>query len=242
MIHFRLSLLLIIVLSALSCEKDTFSPEAGVPLPKSPAPAIDTLHYLALGDSYTIGEGVNYSENLPSQLVARANELHGDSLYFLPPSITARTGWDAAELLQQLEQENLRSSYDLITLLIGVNNQYQGQAFSLFEEDYAELLEFALAKTDDAGGQLILLSIPDYAYTPSGQNSSDPMRVSTEIDKYNAYIEQQAELLDLAFVNITDISREGLEKPSLVASDGLHPSAKMYGRWVERLLDYLRYG
>ncbi|NBC07808.1 MAG: SGNH/GDSL hydrolase family protein [Bacteroidetes bacterium] len=235
--YYRLSILLAFVLSVLSCEKDDFAPDSAPSLPKSAG--IDTLHYLALGDSYTIGEGVKYNENFPSQLTEQVNGLHGDSLYLLPPTIVAQTGWTAAELGQRLEQENLRPSYDVITLLIGVNNQYQRQAFSKFEEDYRALLEFALSKTEGDSSRLVLMSIPDYAYTPFGQDNVDPARTSTEIDKYNAYIEQQAVRLGLPFVNITDISREGLDKPELVASDGLHPSEQMYARWVERLLDYV---
>ncbi|HKK79287.1 MAG TPA: SGNH/GDSL hydrolase family protein, partial [Phaeodactylibacter sp.] len=234
---YRLSILLAFVLSVLSCEKDDFALESEAPLQKSSG--IDTLHYLALGDSYTIGEGVSYAENFPSQLTLQVNELHGDSLYLLPPTIVAQTGWTAAELLQRLKQVNLRASYDVITLLIGVNNQFQGQPFSKFEEDYAALLEFALSKAQGDNSRLVLISIPDYAYTPFGQSNGDPTRTSTEIDKYNAYIEQQAAVLGLPFVNITDISREALDKPSLLASDGLHPSEQMYARWVERLLDYV---
>lgn len=235
--YYRLSILLAFVLSVFSCEKDDFAPESAPPLPKSAG--IDTLHYLALGDSYTIGEGVSYSGNFPSQLTEQVNDLHGDSLYLLPPTIIAQTGWTAAELGQRLEQENLRPSYDVITLLIGVNNQYQRQAFSSFEEDYMALLEFALSKTEGDSSRLVLMSIPDYAYTPFGQDNGDPTRTSTELDKYNAYIEQQAATLGIPFVNITDISREALEKPSLLAPDELHPSEQMYARWVERLLDYV---
>lgn len=235
--YYRLSILLAFVLSVFSCEKDDFAPESAPPLPKSAG--IDTLHYLALGDSYTIGEGVKYSKNFPSQLTEQVNGLHGDSLYLLPPTIVAQTGWTAAELLRRLEQDNLRASYDVITLLIGVNNQYQEQAFSKFEEDYAALLEFALSKTQEDSSRLVLISIPDYAYTPFGQTNGDPARTSTEIDKYNAYIEQQAAALGIPFVNITDISREALDKPGLLAPDGLHPSGQMYARWVERLLDYV---
>lgn len=235
--YYRLSILLAFVLSVLSCEKDDFAPESAPPLPKSAG--IDTLHYLALGDSYTVGEGVKYSENFPSQLTEQVNALHGDSLYLRPPTIVAQIGWTAAELGQRLEQENLRPSYDVITLLIGANNQYQSQAFSKFEEDYTALLKFALSKTEGDSSRLVLISIPDYTYTPFGQDNGDPARTSTEIDKYNAYIEQQAAMLRLPFVNITDISREGLDKPELVASDELHPSEQMYARWVERLLDYV---
>lgn len=234
--YYRLSILIFILFATLSCEKDTFTTDPGTSMPKSPGLPIDTLRYLALGDSYTIGEGVNYSDNFPSQLAVQTNELHGDSLYMLPPNIIARTGWTAAQLLQQAEQENLLPSYDLITLLIGVNNQYQGRPFSAFEADFEALLDFTLRMTEGDSSRLVLLSIPDYAYTPFGQNSNDPQRISTEIDKYNAYIKQRAIVLGLTFVDITDISREALDKLDLLAPDGLHPSKQMYARWVERLL------
>jgi lysophospholipase L1-like esterase len=231
--------LLLIFLST-SCEQPDYAPYTEKKPPLVDAPQTDTLRYLALGDSYTIGEGVNYSSNFPSQLVKQVNELPGERLYMLAPKVIARTGWTAARLLEEATSEILPETYDFITLLIGVNNQFQRRPFSEFEEDYEALLAFALSKTGGDSSRLVLVSIPDYAYTPFGQNSSDPEQISFEIDKYNAFIEQKAAALHLTFVNITDISREGLAYPELLAPDGLHPSATMYEAWVERILPYVQ--
>ncbi len=235
--------LLIITASVLllltACQKEEYRPSTKQNPPPEEQGSADTLFYLALGDSYTKGEGVPFSANFPNQLVSRFNSLHADSLYFQLPRVTAQTGWTAKQLLAQVDKEVFRPRYDWITLLVGVNNQYQQRPFSEFERDYDALLEFALSRTGQDSSRLLLVSIPDYAYTPFGQNSSKPDQISTEIDKYNAYIEQRAAGLGLNYLDITDISRLGLEAPELVAGDKLHPSQEMYALWVERMLPVL---
>lgn len=215
------------------CSKTTMSPvEKG----KGPeAQQIDTLHYLALGDSYTIGEGVAPRSRWPEQLAARFNETYaGDTALMLPPRIIARTGWTAAQLLSELEQEEgLLTSYNLVSLLIGVNNQYQRKPFEQFEADFQELASRAIALAGSEPSRVAVLSIPDYAYTPFGQQFSSPEDISDEINKYNGYIRSVADSLGLRFFDITPISRLGLQEPALVASDQLHPSSLMYRRWVE---------
>jgi len=228
---------LLLLLAA--CQKDEYQPTPKNNPPTPGAATADTLFYLALGDSYTKGEGIAFSGNFPSQLVGRFNDVHGDSLFFQIPRVVAQTGWTAGQLLAQTERATFRDRYDFVTLLVGVNNQHQRKPFSDFERDYQALLDFALSRTGLDSSRLLLLSVPDYAYTPFGQNSSMPEQISMEINKYNAYIEQKAQDLGLRFVNITDISRQGLEEPRLLASDQLHPSAEMYALWVERMLPWL---
>jgi lysophospholipase L1-like esterase len=125
--------------------------------------------------------------------------------------------------------------YDLVTLLIGVNNQYQHKSFSLFEKEFPELVNksITLAKGDKAN--LIVVSIPDYAYTPFGQGSGSPSTISTEIDNYNTFAKNYCESRNIRFINITDITRKGLMNKSLVAQDGLHPSEEAYRLFVERI-------
>ncbi|MDC6350483.1 SGNH/GDSL hydrolase family protein [Zeaxanthinibacter sp. PT1] len=192
------------------------------------------IRYLALGDSYTIGESVCDACSFPAQLTEAIKEERNFTALDL--KIIARTGWTTTQLLTAIEQEDPDTNYDMVTLLIGVNNQFQGKDFSLYESEFETLLQKAIQFAQGDVANVIVLSIPDYAFTPYGQNTSDPERISTELDAYNAYAAQVAQQYQVTFLNITDITREGLDNPSLVASDGLHPSKEAYGRFVERLL------
>jgi lysophospholipase L1-like esterase len=128
----------------------------------------------------------------------------------------------------------------LVTLLIGVNNQYQNRPFSLYEDEFPDLLNRAITLAKGDKNNVIVLSIPDYAYTPFGQGSSNPQTISTQIDMYNLFAENYCIQNNVAFFNITDITRQGLENPTLVAGDGLHPSKTAYSKFVERLLPKVR--
>jgi lysophospholipase L1-like esterase len=130
----------------------------------------------------------------------------------------------------------LTPNYDLVTLLIGVNNQYQNKAFSVYEKEFPELVNKAIALAKGDKSNLIVVSIPDYAYTPTGQRLGNPEKISTEIDNYNAFAQQYCLANKIEFVFITDITRKGLQNPLLVASDGLHPSELAYSYFVERIL------
>lgn len=224
----------------ISCEKA----QAVAEQPQGPgepaAPAIDTIHYLALGDSYTIGHSVSYASRFPVQLVNRLRSELPDTFYISEPDIVARTGWTTGSLLNALNgNDTLRSSYQLVSLLIGVNNQYQRQDFSVYEAQFPELLSRAIAFAGGDTSRVVVLSIPDYAYTPFGQARPNPQQASQEIDSYNAFNRSVAESLGVAYFDITPISRQGLAQPALVAADGLHPSGLMYGKWVEEMLEYL---
>ncbi len=200
-----------------------------------PAPP-EPLHYLALGDSYTIGQSVSYEERYPVQLVRR---LQQDSIRMLDPTIIARTGWTTTQLKNAIAEASLRESYDLVSLLIGVNNQYQNKPIDLYRTEFTELLETALRLADRDTSRLFVLSIPDYAYTPFGQ-STNPQKISREIDEYNKINQEITEAYGISYFNITPISRQGLSDPDLVASDRLHPSGKMYRLWVELLYRDIR--
>jgi len=189
---------------------------------------------LALGDSYTIGESVNESERWPYQFVAALKEL---DFAAKDPDYIATTGWTTAQLIQgidiSLKQEK---KYNLVSILIGVNNQYQGLNISLYRPELITIIKLALDIVDQDPSRVFILSIPDYAFTPFGAGKSS---ISKEIDEYNAIKRQVAGEFKIACIDITPISRTGLDNPSLVAADGLHPSGKQYEKWVEEILSYM---
>lgn len=146
--------------------------------------------------------------------------------------IIAQTGWTTANLKNAIAAQNPANNYDLVTLLIGVNNQYQNKPFSLYEQEFPELVNIAIEKAKGNKNNVIVVSIPDYAYTPFGNGNTT---ISAQIDIYNAFAENYCIQNNITFVNITDITREGLAQPTLVANDGLHPSDLAYSRFVERI-------
>jgi lysophospholipase L1-like esterase len=195
----------------------------------------EPVRFLALGDSYTIGERVAPAERWPRQLfdsLTRRGYLT-DSL-----RIIARTGWRTDNLAQAMAAANLDSTYSLVSLLIGVNNQYQGRPLSAYGPDFESLLQAAVGLAGGNPLRVLVLSIPDYAFTPFGQGAN-PSLISTEIDSFNAVNRRITDRLGVPYFDITPISREGLADPALVATDGLHPSGKMYTEWVELILKSL---
>ncbi|MFV8464077.1 SGNH/GDSL hydrolase family protein [Flavobacterium sp. LB1P62] len=193
-----------------------------------------TFSYLALGDSYTIGQSVCETCRFPEQLKKRLSRLNPNNTY--PLQLIAQTGWTTTNLISVIDLQNPASDYDMVTLLIGVNNQYQNRSFSLYEKEFPELVTKAitLAKGDKAN--VIVVSIPDYAYTPYGQGSGIQSKISMEIDAYNAFAKKYCTDNTIEFINITDITRQGLTNSNLVAQDGLHPSELAYSLFVERIL------
>ena len=192
-----------------------------------------SIQYLALGDSYTIGEGVCWNCNFPTQL--KDSLLQTELFSSVNVKIVAQTGWTTTNLKNAIANENLMANYDLVTLLIGVNNQYQNRPFSLYETEFPELLQTAITLAKGDKNRVIVVSIPDYAFTPFGQSSSNPSTISNQLDNYNTFAKNHAESLGISFLNITDITREGLNNPNLVASDNLHPSQLAYRKFVERM-------
>ncbi|APY08108.1 lysophospholipase [Winogradskyella sp. J14-2] len=197
-------------------------------------PIDNSKRILSLGDSYTIGQSVCESCSFPKQL--KDSLVNNNDGVTFELNIIAQTGWTTSDLISNIVSENPSNNYDLVTLLIGVNNQYQGAPFSLYESEFPQLVQMAMSKVQGDKTKVIIVSIPDYAYTPFGQFSGDPSLTSTEIDMYNAFAENYCNENNITFVNITDITREGLNNPDLVASDDLHPSELAYTRFVERLL------
>ncbi|MBX2927349.1 MAG: SGNH/GDSL hydrolase family protein [Saprospiraceae bacterium] len=198
----------------------------------------DTLRYLALGDSYTIGHSVPEQQRFPVQLAERLREA---GIPAHPPDIIAKTGWTTGSLLNEIHTKPVLRKYDLVSLLIGVNNQYQNLPQNLYAQDFHRLLDSAIVYAANRPERVIILSIPDYAFTPFGQNRPNAGQISSQIDAFNAINRQIAMERGIIWVDITPISRQGLENPALVAGDGLHPSGEMYRQWVQLLLpDVLR--
>lgn len=186
---------------------------------------------LALGDSYTIGESVEIHERWPHQMIDELRKLGVQADY---PDYIATTGWTTRRLIQRirsmLEEDK---PYNLVSILIGVNNQYQGIDIASYEPDLRNIIDLALEIVDQDISRVFILSIPDYAFTPFGLGNE---LISKEIDDYNAIKNRIAAEYKISFIDITPISRLGLINSSLVAGDGLHPSGQQYGLWVEGII------
>lgn len=188
-----------------------------------------SFSYLALGDSYTIGQSVAESERWPVQLATNLSE-QGTSVR--PPVIIARTGWRADQLIEAVEGAgNLGAQYDMVSLLIGVNNQFQGQPVTSFTPDFEKLLQMAIGLTGGNPDRVFVLSIPDYGVTPFGIGWGGD--IGAEIDEYNAASKTICDQYGITWFDITPISREAATNMDLIATDRLHPSGKMYERWVD---------
>jgi lysophospholipase L1-like esterase len=186
--------------------------------------------FLALGDSYTIGESVAEAERWPNQLAAK--------LEIEQPRIIATTGWRTDNLKDAIKAAKLKPEYDLVSLLIGVNNQYQGKAIEVFEREFEELLQISINLAKGKKKNVFVVSIPDYGYTPFGKAKQE--KISDELDQYNAISKRIVARYGVKYFYITEISRKGFEDPELVANDGLHPSGKMYAQWVEVIYSGLK--
>lgn len=190
----------------------------------------ESMSYLALGDSYTIGESVPTTANFPYQL---ADSISKSGKAYVSPVIIARTGWRTDQLMEAIESAHLENKYDLVTLLIGVNNEFQGRSIGEYETDFKLLCKKSIELAGNKKKRVIVLSIPDYGFTPYGK--ANQPRISEQIDSFNASNKRIADSLGLAYVNVTEISRRGLKEPDLVAEDGLHPGMKMYALWVKEI-------
>ncbi len=191
------------------------------------------LNYLALGDSYTIGEAVASGKNFPSQFA----DLMADTKWQISePRIIATTGWTTSELQEAIDAAQLVSGYDIVTLLIGVNNQYRGEDLESYRKEFRVLLERALSLAGGKKSGVYVISIPDWGLTPFARESGrDLDEISTEIDAFNAVNRQETQDLGLSYIDITPDSRLAKSDLSLLAPDGLHPSEKMYAAWAGKL-------
>jgi lysophospholipase L1-like esterase len=187
------------------------------------------VRFLALGDSYTIGEGVAEGERWPSYLTRR---LDLEGLGITDVQLVAQTAWTADELADAIDAARPKGPFDLVTLMIGVNDQYRSRPVDAFLPEYERLL---LRSIDFAGGEpgrVIAVSIPDWGATPFAKGR-DRSRIAREIDAYNMRSRELARRAGVAWVDVTPASRATLSEPSLVTADGLHPSGQMYARWSE---------
>lgn len=198
----------------------------------TPAPAQSTdgtLRYLALGDSYTIGRGVAVAGRWPVQLAAA---LRAAGKPVAEPTILARSGWTSGQLLSALGNGD-GEKYDLVSLLIGVNNQYQALDIEAYRRDLHRLFKIAIARSHRGPRGVFVLSIPDYGATPFG--AADAVSIGQAIDRWNRVYRQTAAQYKLRFFDITGISRRGAGDDSLISFDRLHPSAAMYRLWVQSI-------
>lgn len=187
--------------------------------------------YLALGDSYTIGESVTVNDCWPNQLV---KAIKGSRLEVNSARIIAKTGWTTTELIEGINNQQINGQYDLVSLLIGVNNQYRGQSIEVFEKDLNELIQTAISFSKKGAEGVFLVSIPDWGVTPFAKDR-DQNQIAKEIEAFNTVVSRQAKSFGVLFVDITPISIRAKEDRSLLAEDQLHPSGKMYGLWVEKI-------
>jgi len=190
------------------------------------------ISYLALGDSYTIGESVDTHQRWPVQLAA---QLKQKGIKISEPRIIAKTGWTTDELLDSLNNTDISPAYDLVSLLIGVNNQYRGYNIKQYQKEFGTLLEKAINFAGGDTTNVFVVSIPDYGVTPFGQQK-EPKKIAVELNNYNAMVKNICKKYGISFIDITGISRQALEDESLIANDQLHPSAKMYSLWVQKML------
>ena len=197
--------------------------------------AIPPLHYLALGDSYTIGEAVPAQARWPAELVER---LRRAGVVIDDPRIVAVTGWTTDELAQGMDEASLAPAYDLVTLQIGVNNQYRGRSVEDYRGEFAGLLTRSIALAGNQPERVVVVSIPDWGVTRfAREQGRDPAAIAAALDAFNALAHEQTRRVGAHFVDITPISRR---HPELVAADGLHPSAAQYALWVDAILPAVR--
>ena len=212
-----------------SCEKDKFQ------LSMTEATKA-TYSYLALGDSYTIGESVPSTDNFPNQTVSF---LKASGIDFKAAEIIAQTGWTTDELQSRINSYTFHPPYDIVTLLVGVNNQYRGRSVDSYKPEFENLLNQAIQFAGNKADHIIVLSIPDWGITPFA-SGRDKDQIAREIDAYNVANKAIAEQYKVQYIDITPWTREAANDLTLLAPDGLHPSAKEYKRWAEKLSDKIK--
>ncbi len=191
------------------------------------------ISFLALGDSYTIGESVPIYESFPYQTVQL---LRSKGMSVHAAEIIAKTGWTTDELMAGIEKTTFEQSYDIVSLLIGVNNQYRGKDPAVYEKEFEKLLNKAIAFAGGNKKHVFVLSIPDWGATPFAANR-DRTKIGKEIDQFNTINRKITENAGIVYLSITEGSREATSNALLVAKDGLHPSGLEYGRWAKKLAD-----
>lgn len=194
------------------------------------------IRYLALGDSYTIGESVDERDRWPNQLASLVEaspefEKSGG----VEVTIIARTGWTTDELWQGIQAREISPPYDLVSLLIGVNNQYRGRDLEEYREQFVFLLNKSIEYAGGEADRVIVVSIPDWGVTPFA-GDRDPKQIAREIDQFNTINREETEKAGGHYIDITPVSRQAATNPALLAGDGLHPSGEMYAEWADLAL------
>lgn len=231
--HFYFVLLIISLMMA--CKETPVIPD---PDPDPDPNPVDTsgYSYLALGDSYTKGEGVNDSLRWPSQLV---RELKLAGIDMEEPVYVAETSWTSDELVLGMNSANLEDNYDLISILIGVNNQFREYTLQAYEKDMEQIFNSAFDKVNGNSKRIFVLSIPDYSVTPFGK-TYNPEKIRQELDIFNESTRKQCEKRGIPFFDITEISRKAADNLDYLAPDNLHPSGIMYKEWVDLILEDIK--
>lgn len=211
---------------------DTLSAETAT------ADSIVRLNYLALGDSYTIGTGLpDDTGRFPVQLNARLDA----EAYFEaePVRIIAQNGWTTAQLISAVNNADIDTTYRLVSLLIGVNNQFQNRPIDEYAEQFEALLNKAIELAANEADRVFVVSIPDYGVTPFAENM-DSAVIAAEIDAFNSVNSTIAADYGVSYFNITEISREAGGNPGMLAPDNLHPSAAQYSLWVDSFYEQVK--
>lgn len=190
------------------------------------------VRILALGDSYTIGQSVSPEDRWPVQL---AGLLRAEGYAVEEPQIVAQTGWTTGELSAGIDQQDPQGPFELVSLLIGVNNQYRQGDVEVYRAEFRELLERAIRFAGGQADRVVVLSIPDWGVMPFAEGQ-DRARISSEIDRPNEVNREETERAGARYVDVTPLSRQAAQDPTLIARDGLHPSAKMYAGWADLVL------
>ncbi|MGY3089007.1 lysophospholipase L1-like esterase [Hymenobacter sp. UYAg731] len=206
--------------------------------PPAPGVAVPGVSFLALGDSYTIGEGEAAAARWPVQLAALARQ---QGLAVQPPTIIARTGWTTAELQATIADAPPASTYGLVSLLIGVNNQYRGQGVARYRPAFRGLARAAIGLAGGRPGRVVVLSIPDWGQSPFGQQQDgDAAAIGQEIDQFNAVAQDECRQAGVAYIDITPLTRAAAPDRSQFTRDGLHYSQAQMRQWAERVLPVLQ--
>jgi lysophospholipase L1-like esterase len=231
----RIFILLLIVQANLGCSEPFVEegPEEEFMETENEMDSLKNDTYLALGDSYTIGQSVPEEDRFPEILVRKLKDM---GIPYEGPRIIAKTGWTTDELAAAIEKENIQDTFELVTLLIGVNNQYRGRDVENFRTEFIDLLEQSIAFAGGKKENVIVVSIPDWGVSPFAEGR-DREKIAQEIDLFNSVKKEETLKKEVKFVDITAISRTAQGNADLFALDGLHFSGLMHEKWVDQIIE-----
>ena len=189
------------------------------------------LKLLALGDSYTVATSESFNNGWPFQLIAY---LEKKDLEFEAPKVIAGAGWTTSKLLEEIEKEKTDNYHDLVFLMIGVNNQYRGLPKEEFQKDFSELLEKSIVYANGKASRTYVVSIPDWGVTPFAKFKNSK-KIAREIDEFNTLMQKSSTKMGVHYIDVTKSSKNMAVQPSLIASDSLHPSKRMYKIWAKKM-------